>query len=171
VYITPPHAGLYSGTVTFTTDSLNTASTVQTVALSAFVYGVYMVPSPTTLNFLNQKAGTTSPASTVMLTNEGDYYAGTIGTPTSSNPAFNATIGTCTVSIDVGSNCQLNVTFSPTLAQPYSGTITVPASSEGGGVTPSATFTVNGMGGPASAHTPRAASLRGPQQEQQTLPK
>jgi hypothetical protein len=146
VTITPPHAGLYSGTVNFTSNSLNTTSTVQTVALSAYVYGVYMVPSPTTLNFANQTAGTTSSASMVMLTNEGDLYSAGIGTPTSSDPAFNPTLGTCTASIAVGSSCQLNVTFSPSKAQPYSATITVPASSEGGGITPSATFTVNGTG-------------------------
>jgi hypothetical protein len=105
-----------------------------------------MVPSPTTLTFANQTAGTTSAASMVMLTNEGDLYAGAIGTPTSSNSAFNVTLGTCTASVDVGSSCQISVTFSPTLAQPYSGTITVPASSGGGGTTPSATFTVNGTG-------------------------
>lgn len=171
VTITPQHAGTYLGTVTFTTNSLNSSSTVQTVALTGFVYGVYMVPSPTSLTFADQAIGTTSSAKMVMLTNEGDLYAGAIGAPTSSNPAFTPTLGTCTVAVAVGSNCQISVTFSPAKAQEYSATITVPASSEGGGTTPSATFTVSGMGGPASAHTPRAASLRGPQQEQQTLPK
>jgi hypothetical protein len=163
VTITPPHAGTYSGTVTFTSNSLNTASTVQTVALTAFVYGVYMVPSPTALTFANQATGTTSAASMVMLTNEGDLYAAGIETPTSSNPAFTPTLGTCTVSIAVGSSCQLTVTFSPALAQPYSGTITVPAYSGGGGTTPSATFTVSGMGVASPAPTPPASSLRGPQ--------
>jgi hypothetical protein len=55
--------------VRFTSNSLNTTSTVQTVALSGFVYGVYMVPSPSALTFAQQAAVTTSPASTVMLTN------------------------------------------------------------------------------------------------------
>ncbi len=146
VTITSPHAGTFAGTVTFTSNSLNTTSTVQTVALTAYVYGVYMVPSPTTLAFANQTAGTTSAAGTVTLTNEGDLYAGLIGNPTSSDPAFTPTLGTCTVAIDVGSSCQISVTFSPAQTQPYSATITVPASSGGGGITPSATFTVSGMG-------------------------
>ena len=160
--ITPPHAGTYSGTVTFTSNSVNTASTVQTVAMTAFVYGVYIVPSPTALTFANQTTGITSAASMVMLTNEGDLYAAGIETPTSSNPAFTPTLGTCTVSIAVGSSCQLNVTFSPSLAQLYSGTITVPAYSGGGGTTPSATFTVSGMGVAPSASAQPASSLRGP---------
>ncbi len=145
VTITPQHAGTYSGTVTFTSNSLNTTATVQTVALTAYVYGVYMVPSPSTLTFADQAIGTTSAASMVTLTNEGDLYAAGIGAPTSSNSAFNATLGTCTASVNVGSSCQIDVTFSPPKAQAYSATITVPASSGGGGTTPSATFTVNGM--------------------------
>ncbi len=146
VTVTPLHAGTLSGTVTFTSNSLNNKSSVQAVALSAFVYGVYLAASPSTLNFPNQTAGTTSSASMVMLTNEGDLYSATLFTPTSSDPDFNAMLGTCTVSIDVGSSCQLNVTFSPSNAQPYSATITVPASSEGGGNAPSALFTVSGVG-------------------------
>jgi hypothetical protein len=46
----------------------------------------------------------------------------------------------------VGSNCKLTVTFTPTAAQAYNGTVTVPLSSGGGGITPSATFTVSGTG-------------------------
>jgi hypothetical protein len=161
VTITPQHAGTYSGTVTFTSNSLNSTSTVQTVALTGFVYGVYMVPSPTTLTFANQAAGTTSAASMVMLTNEGDLYAAGIGTPSSSSSAFNATLGTCTVSVAVGSSCQLSVIFSPTEAQTYSGTITVPAYSGGGGTTPSATFTVSGKGVASPAPTPPGSSSGG----------
>jgi hypothetical protein len=45
----------------------------------------------------------------------------------------------------VGGTCQLSVTFSPTSAEAYNGTVTVPASSSGG-TTPSATFTISGTG-------------------------
>jgi hypothetical protein len=82
----------------------------------------------------------------VTLTNEGDLYAAAIGTPVSSNPAFNVSLGTCTAAVLVGGTCQLSVTFSPTAAEAYSGTVAVPASSEGGGTTPSATFTISGTG-------------------------
>jgi hypothetical protein len=161
VTITPTHAGTFSGTVTFTTNSLNNTSFAQTVTLTGYVYGPDMVPSPTALTFANQTAGTTSAASMVTLTNEGDLYSGSIGTPTSSDAAFSATLGTCTAAIAVGSSCQLNVTFSPSLAQSYSGTITFPVSSEGGGTTPSASFTVSGMGVASAKVTSPASPLRG----------
>lgn len=145
VAMTGPHAGTFSGTITLTTNSLNTTSTAQTVALSGFIYGVYIVPSPTSLVFPAQTDGTTA-AKTVTLTNEGDLYAAFIDTPVSSNPAFTPTLGTCTADLPVGSSCELSVTFSPTAAEAYSGTVTVAASSSGGGTTPSATFTVSGTG-------------------------
>src|SRR5580700_1463241 len=111
VTMTAPHAGTYSGSVTFTTNSLNTTATAQTVALSGFVYGVYMVPSPKSLAFGNQTVNTTSVTKYVTLTNEGDLYAAGVGTPVSSSPVFSVGLGTCTVSIPVGSNCKLTVTF------------------------------------------------------------
>ena len=144
--MTAPHAGIFSGSITFTTDSLNTTSTAQTVALSGFVYGVYATPSPSSLTFPSQTAGTTSAAATVTLTNHGDLYSAFFGTPVSSNPVFNVGLGTCTASVAVGASCKLSVTFSPALAQPYSGTVTVPVSSSGGGTTPSVTFSVSGTG-------------------------
>jgi hypothetical protein len=146
VTMTAPHAGTYSGTITFTTNSLNTTSTAQTVALSGFVYGVYMVPSPKSLAFGNQTVNTTSATKYVTLTNEGDLYSALVGTPVSSSPVFSVGLGTCTVAIPVGSNCKLAVTFTPAAAQAYNGTVTVPLSSTGGGTTPSATFNVSGTG-------------------------
>jgi hypothetical protein len=152
VAMTPPHAGTYAGTITVTTNSLNTAGAAQTIALSGFVYGVYIVPTPKALAFGLQTDGTTSAAKTVTLTNEGDLYAAGIGTPVSSDPAFNVSLGTCTASVPVGGTCKLSVTFTPTTAEAYSATVTVPASSAGGGTTPSATFTVSGTG--VAATTP-----------------
>ena len=153
--MTAPHAGTFSGTITFTSNSLNTTSTAQTVALSGFVYGVYGVPTPASLTFPSQTAGTTSAVKNVKLTNDGDLYSAFFGTPVSSSSAFNVTLGTCTAYVPVGSSCELDVTFSPTEAQAYSGTVTVPASSSGGGTTPSVTFAVSGTG-VAAALTPEA---------------
>ena len=144
--MTAPHAGTYSGSVTFTTNSLNTTATAQTVALSGFVYGVYMVPSPKSLAFGNQTVNTTSVTKYVTLTNEGDLYDALVGAPVSSSPVFSVGLGTCTVGIPVGSNCKIAVTFTPAAAQAYNGTVTVPVSSTGGGTTPSVTFNVSGTG-------------------------
>jgi len=150
--MTAPHAGIFSGTITFTSDSLNTTGTEQTVALSGFVYGVYVTASPTSLSFGSQTDGTTSAAKSVTLTNHGDLYSALFGTPVA--PAgFNVGLGTCTTSIAVGDSCKLSVTFSPTEAVAYGGTVTVPVSSSGGGTTPSVTFTVSGTG-VAAALTP-----------------
>jgi len=141
-----PHAGTFSGTITFTSTSLNTTSTTQTVALSGFVYGVYAIPSPTSLTLASQAAHTTSVAKPVTLTNRGDLYSALFGTPVPSSSAFNVELGTCTAYIAVGASCKLNVTFSPALVQPYTGTVTIPVTSSGGGTTPSVTFNVSGAG-------------------------
>jgi hypothetical protein len=143
--MTAPHAGVFSGDITFTSNSLNTTSTAQTVALSGFVYGVWAVPTPKSLTFPSQVVGTTSATKNVTLTNEGDLYSGFFGTPVA--PAgFTVGLGTCTTFIAVGSSCVLDVTFSPTAVQSYSGTVTIPVNSSGGGTTPSVTFTVKGTG-------------------------
>jgi hypothetical protein len=144
--MTAPHAGTFSGTITFTSNTLNSTSTAQTVALSGFVYGVFMTATPASVAFPSQVVNTTSAVKHVTLTNHGDLYAAFVGTPVSSSPVFNAGLGTCTVSIPVGSSCQLTVTFTPTAVQAYSGTVTVPLSSGGGGITPSVTFKVSGSG-------------------------
>ena len=154
VTMTAPHAGTFSGTLTFTSNSLNTTATKQTVALSGFVYGVYVVPTPKSLTFASQTVGTTSPVKNVKLTNEGDLYSAFIGTPVSSSPVFNVSLGTCTAEVAVGASCELNVTFTPTAVQSYSGTVTVPVSSSGGGTTPSVTFNVSGTGVAAAAIAP-----------------
>jgi sugar lactone lactonase YvrE len=152
---TPPHAGTFSGTITITSNSLNTASTIQTVALSGFAYGVYVTPSPTSLTFPNQIVNTTSAAQTITLTNNGDLYSAGIGVITSTSPAYSVTLGNCSTAINVGASCNLSVTFTPTAAQTYNNvTITVPYSSTGGGAPPPpVTFTVNGTGLPAAVPT------------------
>jgi hypothetical protein len=154
VTMTATHAGTFSGTVTYTTNTLNVASTKQTVALSGYVYGVYAVPSPKSLVFPSQTVGTTGPVKNVTLTNEGDLYSGLFGTPVSTSPAFSIGLGTCTAYVAVGASCELDVTFSPTAAQAYNGTVTVPVSSSGGGTTPSVTFKVSGTGVAAATVTP-----------------
>ena len=67
-----PHGGTFSGTVTFTTNSLNTTSTTQTVNLSGYVNGPYVTAAPPAA-FGNQNVGT-QPTMTVTLTNSGVLY-------------------------------------------------------------------------------------------------
>ena len=141
---TPPHAGTFAGTLSLASNSLN-ATTTQQVALSGFVYGVYVTPSPDPLAFGFQAPGTTATLP-VSLTNSGDLYAASMGTPSSDNPAFTVSPGTCTSSVAVGATCALQVTFAPTAALAYSGTVTLSVSSSGGGPNQTVTFTVSGSG-------------------------
>jgi MYXO-CTERM domain-containing protein len=143
VTLTAPNAGIFSGTLAFTSNSLNTTTT-QNVALSGFVYGVYVTPSPDPLAFGYQAVDTTSAERMVTLTNNGDLYSATLGTPSPSDPAFAPTLGTCTTSLAVGSSCQIGVTFAPTATQAYSGTVTLQTSSSGGGPNQTVTFNVSG---------------------------
>ena len=152
VVVTPLHAGAFNGSITVTSNSLNTTAATQTIALTAYTYGVYVTASPNPLSFPSQTVNTTSSTQTVTLINNGDLYSASInGGFTSSSPGFTVTAGTCTSELAVGATCQLNVTFTPTLAQPYSSTITFAESSTGGGPNETVSFTVTGTGTPASA--------------------
>jgi hypothetical protein len=154
VTMTAPHGDTYSGKVTFTSDSLNAAGTVQTVELSGYVDGAYMVSSPKSLSFGTQTAGSTSAAKMVTLTNNGDNDSALVQTPTSSSPAFTASIGTCVALVAVGSSCELSVTFTPPAAEHYTGTITVDVNNVGGGSAPPVTFNVEGSGVNTATLTP-----------------
>jgi sugar lactone lactonase YvrE len=147
----PTHAGTYSGTVTITSNSLNNTTTTQTVALSGFVYGVYVQASPDPLAFGNQTVNTTSSALTVTFTNNGDLYSADIGGFTSSDPAFVTTVGSSgCFNVGVAQTCTATVTFTPTAAKSYSSTISYSAASSGGGPNQNGSFTATGTGTPAA---------------------
>jgi hypothetical protein len=61
---------------------------------------------------------------TFRLTNNGPGNL-VVASATSSNPAFVVTLGTCTAPVVVTRSCRLNVTFSPTAVQRYTGVLTV----------------------------------------------
>ena len=147
VTMTAPHAGTFSGALTFTTNSLNTTSTTASVALSGYVYGPYVTASPSSLTFPPQNPGSTSAPQIVTLTNNGDYYAAGLGAPVPPSSVFKVTLCADYYSIAVGASCQASVTFSPTADQVYSGTVSIPVGSGGGGSWPPVTFTVSGTGG------------------------
>ncbi|MGD0732197.1 MAG: choice-of-anchor D domain-containing protein, partial [Terracidiphilus sp.] len=148
VNMTPPHAGNFTGNIAVTTNSLNTTSTTQNIALSGFVYGIYLTVSPNPVAFGNQTTGITSGVMTATVTNNGYYYQANVGGPSEvqTDGAFNPTQGACTVSLSAGQSCTFNITFDPSLAQPYSDTITFSGSSTGGGPNQTVTFGVTGTG-------------------------
>ena len=125
VIFTPGHPGTFSGTISVTSNSLNGVNTAQTIQLTGTSYGSYDVLSPNPLVFASQSPGT-SVTQAVTLTNEGNSYASTIYSVATDNPAFTIAQGTCSgVAVQVGSDCQLQVTFSPTAAQAYAGNATI----------------------------------------------
>jgi len=147
----PTHAGVYSGTVTFTSNSLNNTTTTQTIALSGFVYGVYVTETPNPVPFGSVVDGNMSSPKTVTFTNNGDLYSAGLNLFSSTDPAFVITPATACSSIGVGSNCTATVTFAPTAAQAYSATISYTIGSSGGGPNQNGSFTVTGTGTAAAA--------------------
>ena len=144
ITFTSPHPGSFTGALAFTTNSLNEASSTQTVALSATTRGVYAVASPASLTFLNQIVNTTSAAQMVTVTNEG--YPNNIGVSVPSGASggiFQAGVGTCGTGLAVGASCQFPVTFGPVSIQAYSGSFTL-VSADNGGAGPELILPVSG---------------------------
>jgi hypothetical protein len=148
VSLDAPHAGTFSGSLALTSNSLN-VTTTQLVALSGFVYGVYVTASPDPLSFGAQPLDAGAASLPVTLTNNGDLYAATLDTPSVDGGPFGASIGTCTAQLAIDASCQLQVSFAPDAAQAYSGTVTLLAASAGGGPDQTVTFAVEGLGGSA----------------------
>ncbi len=86
--------------------------------------------TPASLAFGSRLVNTTSPAQILTLSNTGGVDAGgvTIGTA----PTGFARTTTCTTTLVAGASCAISVTFTPTSATSYSGTLAITA---GGGVT------------------------------------
>ena len=139
IAFTQPHGGTSIGTITITSNSLNHASTVQAIALTAEISGIYVSAAPNPLVFPTQTEST-SATLPVTLTNysvgsNAVGYGSTVSITSalvSSNPAFVPSLGTCSSSLASVSTCQLQVAFNPSLAQSYSGTITWTESLSGG---------------------------------------
>jgi hypothetical protein len=147
VTLTAPSAGTFSGTVTFTSNTLNTASTNQVVTLSGSVNGINVTAAPNPLNFANQLEGTSSAAQTITLTNNGVSAGATISTPLPTPSGYVLGIGTCNALIPAaGGTCQLTVTFDPTAAQAYDDVVSLTAISAGAGPNQTVNFNVNGTG-------------------------
>lgn len=126
VTYTAPNAGSFTGALTFSTNSRNAVDAPLTVTLSGTTAGVYIVAAPAAVKFPYQAVNTTSAPMMVTISNNGFSTGADITTPTTSEPAFNPTLGTCTSALAPGTSCQLSVTFSPSMAKAYSGTVTVP---------------------------------------------
>lgn len=151
---TPTHPGTYSGSLTVTTNSLNSTTTTQTTALTGVEYGAFFAATPSPLNFPNEAINTASTPVIETLTNQGNSFSGTLTNATSSDPAFTIDRSTCVGAIAVGSTCPISITFTPTVIKAYTATITLTYVSSGVVATLTNTITVNGSG--IAAPTPQA---------------
>jgi hypothetical protein len=153
VSFTQAHTGTSTGAITITSNSLNHTSTVQTIALSAELPGIYVSAAPTPLAFgyVAPGSSTTLP---VTLTNgslpsNSAGYGSTVAINSalsSSNPAYTVSPGTCSAPLASGASCQLQVTFNSGTTTTYPGTISWTEQITGGGPSQQMTLPVTATG-------------------------
>jgi hypothetical protein len=135
VTLTPTHAGALTGSITFTTNSLNNSDSTATVALSGSASGPYAILSPNPVAFPSQAVATTSAPATATLTNSGNQtLTGIVLSLTGTNPSdFAIATGTnaCGSSLAAGSSCSIYVTFTPAAAVSYAAMLSVADNASG----------------------------------------
>jgi hypothetical protein len=115
-------AGTYSVTVIANSGNLTRTVTVQVV-----VPGTSLLYSTANLNFPSQQVGTTSAALTLTITNKGATSVKFTSYSIDAN-VFAISANTCpasTHSLGAGKNCTISVTFTPSGATGFTGTLTV----------------------------------------------
>ena len=124
VTFTPAVIGSRSATLMVTDDSM--AGSTQTVDLT----GTGAVPivslSPTSLTFSSQAIGVTSARQTITLSNTGGVALGiTSITLAGTNPSDFTQTNNCGASVAAGSDCTINLTFTPTVSGTRTATIII----------------------------------------------
>lgn len=129
VTFTPTAAGVLTGTISVTD---NVSTSPQTVPLTGTGVAASVGFSPTSLTFANQTVGTSSAASTVILTNSGSAALTITGVSvTGANNGDFTQTSTCSGSIAAGASCSINVTFAPTATGTRTANVTVNDSATG----------------------------------------
>jgi len=132
--LTPTHAGTLTGSIIFTTNSLNNPDSTATIALSGSVSGPYATLSPNQVAFGNQAVGTTG-AATVTLANSGNQrLTGIVISLTGTNSsdfAIATGANACGSSLAATSSCFIYVTFAPATAASYAATLSVTDNASG----------------------------------------
>lgn len=143
----PTTTSSYSGTLTFKTNSTTSAPAVKLSGTGVAPLGS---TTPTALSFGSQTVGTTSALQTVTLRNTGTATLTLSGV--SITPSQFTLVAPSTTSIAPGASVTYNVTFTPTAATTYSGSLMFstnslqavpPVGLSGTGVTASATAAVS----------------------------
>jgi hypothetical protein len=128
VTFTPTTAGSITSSL-FITD--NAGSRTQKVTLTGT--GTYVQLTPSSVNFGNQRVGTTSLPKKITLTNKSSSTVSITGISITGTSSSNFTqTNTCGTSVAGGANCTLTVTFTPSAKGARSATVSV--SDNGGGM-------------------------------------
>lgn len=140
---TPQVVGSDPGTLTVTDNSVGSPHTVNLTGT-----GTVVSLSPTSLAFGNQNIGVTSPSQPVTLTNNGSNPL-TITSIRTTTLAFNQTnncipSGATSGTLQGGTSCTVNVTFTPHQAGPVGSTVSI--SDNGGGSPHIVALTGTGVG-------------------------
>ncbi len=148
VTFSPTVKQYYSSSLVITDSAANSP---QTVSLTG--NGVIPVSlSPAAISFPNQAVNTTSSASSFKVTNN---LSSAVTISSIDAPSGFAQTNNCGTSLAAGSNCTVNVTFTPTAVQYYSSSITITDSAP----TSPQTLPVTGNGVNAIAYSPKQISF------------
>ena len=118
----PTETGLYTGTLTLTDNNNGLPVTTQTVSLTGTGTDSELSLSTTSVAFLAQLSGTSSPPFTVALMNTGSTPVSISGMTVSGDFAQT---NSCGSSISAGGNCSISVTFTPTAVGNRTGTLSI----------------------------------------------
>lgn len=126
VTFSPTLPGTRTGTLTITDNSDGAPGSQQTVSLTGTGINPGATLSPTSLSFGSQVVNTTSVAKKVTLTSSGTTSLTFTGiTFTGANPGDFAQTNNCPSTLNVGSKCTINVTFTPSTVGAESATLNV----------------------------------------------
>ena len=123
--------------------SLGSEAGAKTVLLSGNGLLTQGSVSPSSIAFGTVQTGQTATSNTVLYTNTGNVSIS--GLKVTAPAGYTVTGSTCSDTLAVGATCQFSLTFSPALAQVYTGTTVLSSNA------PSQTISVDGTGASASA--------------------
>ena len=125
VTFTPIGPGSRSGTISIQDDA---AGAPHVISLSGSAVGPFVVLTPASLSFSNVPVGTSTAAQTVTLANTGNVALSISSIQVAGDYAET---DNCPASVSAGSNCVINVTFTPTASGSRAGTVTISDSAAG----------------------------------------
>jgi hypothetical protein len=126
VTFTPTTGGALTGTISVTSNSVNTPNGVQLLGLGTVTTAPQAVLSPTNLTFPSTTVGATASAQSITLSNPGNAILNIADiTITGTSPADFAETTTCGGQLAAGANCSISVTFTPASAASFSAIVSV----------------------------------------------